>query len=208
MLKTQSLSFSYDESHQFVFPDIKLTDNNSLLILGESGIGKTTLMHLLAGLLRPQRGSIQVMDKEFSKLSDKALDRFRGKNIGLVFQRPHFIKALSLKENLEMVLFLAKLNVDQERIKSVSKNLGLDKLLNKKPHLFSQGEQQRAAIALAVINNPSVILADEPTANLDDKNCQRVVKLLKDQAESNGAKLVIITHDKRLKDQFQNSLTL
>lgn len=208
MLKTQSLSFSYDESHQFVFPDIKLTDNNSLLILGESGIGKTTLMHLLAGLLRPQTGSIQVMDKEFSKLSDKALDRFRGKNIGLVFQRPHFIKALSLKENLEMVLFLAKINVNQERIKSVSKELGLDKLLNKKPHLFSQGEQQRAAIALAVINNPSVILADEPTANLDDKNCQRVVKLLNDQAVSNGAKLVIITHDKRLKDQFQNSLTL
>ena len=137
-----------------------------------------------------------------------SLDRFRGRHIGLVFQRPHFVQALSVQENLALVQYLAGKPQDKKRIKEVLDNLGIGHKLGEKPHRLSQGEQQRAAIALAVINSPQLILADEPTSSLDNKNCAKVAQLLKEQASATGAQLIIITHDQRLKDQFKNTLSL
>ena len=208
MLETRSLSFAYDEQSDFLFPDIQLADKGNLLVLGESGIGKTTLLHLIAGILKPKSGSIALNGTKLNELSAAKLDRFRGQHIGLVFQQPHFIQALTLKENLELVQYFANVKHNIKRIKEVVDNLGIATKLDKKPHLLSKGEQQRAAIALAVINSPQLILADEPTANLDDTNCAKVVNLLKEQAETMGSQLMIITHDKRLKDQFQNTFSL
>ena len=208
MLKTQSLLFAYNSQTEFQFPDIALESGENLLILGESGIGKTTLLHLMAGLLSPQSGSVELMGTELHKLSSKQLDRFRGQHIGLVFQSPHFIQALSVEENLALVQHLSGNSRDNQRIQEVLESLGIGHKLRKKPRQLSQGEQQRASIALAVINNPQLILADEPTASLDDKNCKKVATLLKEQAAATGAHLVIITHDQRLKDEFQNTLTL
>lgn len=208
MFKTRSLFFTYDTSDHFSFPDIELEAGENLLVLGESGIGKTTLLHLMAGLLRPASGSVELMDTSIHKLSSTQLDRFRGQHIGLVFQRPYFVRSLSLQENLTLVQYLSRKKQDVNRINKVLDSLGISHKLNKKPHQLSQGEQQRAAIALAVINNPKLILADEPTSSLDDKNCTKVANLLKEQALETGAGLVIITHDQRLKSHFHNTVQL
>lgn len=208
MLTTDSLSFAYDEQNQFQFPDIKVDDGEDLLILGESGIGKTTLLHLVSGLLKPKIGKITINGTVISKLKEKQLDTFRGAHIGIVFQSPHFIHSLTLRENLALIQFLGRKKRDPRRINNVLEGLGLLPKKDVRPHLLSQGEQQRAAIALAVINQPTLILADEPTAALDDKNCFKVIELLKSQTTTNKASLVIITHDQRLKSEFKKSVIL
>ncbi len=208
MLKTRSLFFTYNRQVQFHFPDIDLEAGDNLLILGESGIGKTTLLHLIAGLLPPESGTVELMGTVLHELSAAKLDRFRGRKIGLVFQRPHFVQALNVQENLLLVQYLAGKSQDTNRISTVLDSLGLADKLKEKPHRLSQGEQQRVAIAIAVINNPQLILADEPTSSLDDKNCRRVATLLQEQAADTGAQLVVITHDHRLKEQFRNTLNL
>jgi putative ABC transport system ATP-binding protein len=208
MFKTRSLTFAYNAQTSFRFPDIDLPAGENLLILGESGIGKTTLLHLLAGLLRPQGGIVELMQTNLNDLRTGELDRFRGQHIGLIFQRPHFVQALSVLQNLALVQFLARKKKDNHRIKEVVNRLGIDHKLSEKPYRLSQGEQQSAAIAMAVVNRPQLILADEPTSSLDDKNCKRVASLLKEQASETTAQLIIITHDQRLKDQFQFTLEL
>ncbi len=208
MLVTQSLYFAYSSDTEFHFPDISLQEGDNLLVLGQSGVGKTTLLHLIAGLLQPKSGNIELRGTVIHELSSGKLDRFRGRNIGLVFQRPHFVQALSLRENLSLVQYLAGKPHDKMRINEVLKSLGIEGKGENKPYSLSQGEQQRAAIALAVINSPQLILADEPTSSLDDTNCTKVTTLLKEQAAETGAQLVIITHDQRLKDQFENTLSL
>ena len=206
MIETKSLEFSYDNSFVFKFPNIKLKSNENLLVLGNSGIGKSTLLHNLAGILRPKSGSIKIFDQDISKLSELELDNFRGQNIGIVFQRSHFVNSLTVGENLELAQFLGrnkKGNI-QETLDSLKI---LDKL-NKKPKELSQGERQRASIALAIINSPKLILADEPTSSLDDTNCSNVIKILKEQALKYQAQLIVITHDSRLKKHFKKSISL
>ncbi|MDF9800834.1 ABC-type lipoprotein export system ATPase subunit [Catalinimonas alkaloidigena] len=208
MFSTASLKFAYHTAPPFHFPDIRLVDGEHLLILGESGIGKTTMLHLMAGILKAQSGAIEVDGTNICTLSSQKLDRYRGQHIGLIFQRPHFIHALSLQENLSLIQHLGGVSKDSKRIKHVLDRLGIGHKLHQKPHQLSQGEQQRAAIAMAIVNQPSLILADEPTSSLDDKNCFKVAALLKEQATATGAHLIIITHDQRLKTLFQKSITL
>jgi len=206
MIETKSLEFSYDNSFIFKFPNIKLKSNENLLVLGNSGIGKSTLLHNLAGILRPKSGSIKIFDQDISKLSELELDNFRGQNIGIIFQRSHFVNSLTVGENLELAQFLGrnkKGNI-QETLDSLKI---LDKV-NKKPKELSQGERQRASIALAIINSPKLILADEPTSSLDDTNCSNVIKILKEQAHKYQAQLIVITHDSRLKKHFKKSISL
>lgn len=208
MLQTTSINFTYDGATQLSFPDINLKDKEDLLILGESGVGKTTLIQILAGLLQPQSGTLEFNGKSYHDLPSKELDQFRGKHIGMVFQRPHFVRNISILDNLLMSLYLSNNEQDENRAIQLLEDIGLGEKLNSKPHELSQGEQQRAAIALAVIKNPDLILADEPTSSLDDTNCDKITKLLKEQAASTNAQLIIITHDNRLKSQFKNSITL
>lgn len=208
MLRTQSLHFQYDSTTQFHFPDIELSAGANLLVLGESGIGKTTLIHLIAGLLKPGSGSIELHGTVLNELSSARLDRFRGQHIGLVFQRPHFMQSLSLRDNLKLVQHLGGQKPNEGRVSSVLEHLGIQHKRHSRPNQLSQGEQQRAAIALAVVNSPRLILADEPTSSLDDKNCAKVIHLLSDQAQLTDAALVIITHDQRLKGKFQKEITL
>ena len=107
MIKTESLKFSYDGEKYFDFPDINLDSSENLLIIGNSGIGKTTLLHLLAGILKPESGSINISGTDISKFSDTELDKFRGDNIGIVFQKPHFISSLTINENLKLAQYLS-----------------------------------------------------------------------------------------------------
>ena len=206
MIETKSLEFSYDNSFVFKFPDIKLNSNENLLVLGNSGIGKSTLLHNLAGILRPKSGSIKIFNQDISKLSELELDKFRGQNIGIIFQRSHFVNSLSVGENLELAQFLGRNK--KGNIKETLNNLKILDKINKKPKELSQGERQRASIALAIINSPKLILADEPTSSLDDTNCSNVIKILKEQALKYQAQLIVITHDSRLKKHFKKSISL
>ena len=207
MIKTESLKFSYDGKKYFDFPDINLDSGENLLIIGNSGIGKTTLLHLLAGILKPESGSINISGTDISKFSDTELDKFRGDNIGIVFQKPHFISSLTINENLKLAKYLSPTKTSGDA-KKILESLNIKDKYQQKPNQLSEGEKQRASIALALINSPSLILADEPTSSLDDFNCDNVIKLLKKQAKDHKAQLIVITHDARLKKHFKNNLNL
>ena len=207
MISTKGLNFKYNEQASFSFPDINLGKDENLLIIGSSGIGKTTLLHLLAGLLESNSGSINLYGQDISKLTQHQIDKFRGKNIGIVFQKPHFVNSLTVKENLQLAQYLGN-KKDQNRIVDILSSLDILDKENKKPKKLSQGEKQRASIAMAIVNSPKLILADEPTSSLDDENCDRVIKLLKKQASEFKAQLIVITHDNRLKKHFKKSIKL
>ena len=181
MLKTEDLSFSYNSSHIFTFPDILLQQGEDLLILGDSGVGKTTLIQILSGLLSPHSGFVEMNGTRFQDLSSKSLDQFRGSNIGMVFQQSHFVRNLSILDNLLLSLYLSNKLQDKKRAIHLLQEIGLADKLNNMPDELSQGEQQRAAIATALIKTPDLILADEPTSSLDDNNCQKLSHYLKNR---------------------------
>ena len=206
MIVTKSLEFSYDNNFIFNFPNINLKSTENLLILGNSGIGKSTLLHNLAGILRPKSGIIKIFNNDISKFSEYELDKFRGENIGIIFQKPHFVNSLTVGENLELAQFLGRNK--RGDIQLILESLKILDKINKKPKELSHGEKQRVSIAIAIINSPKLILADEPTSSLDDSNCDNVINILKEQALKYAAQLVVITHDSRLKKHFKKSLEL
>ncbi len=209
MIKTEELTFYYKQKeHSFSFPNIDLKKQESLIILGESGIGKTTLLHLLSGLLKPASGTIFIDNTNLNSLSANKLDTFRGQNIGLVFQKNHAVRSLNVFENLQARLFFSRKAINTSAIDQLLEELDLIEYKNRKVNELSEGQLQRLGIALSVVHNPKVIFADEPTSSLDDKNCNVVIGLLKKQAEKNNANLVVITHDNRIKSLFSNEMKL
>ena len=208
MLTTNQLQFSYTRNQVMNFPDFNLQKGEHWLLLAQSGSGKTTLLHLLGGLLSPTSGSIQIGNTELGQLRASALDQFRGKNIGIVFQKSHFVRALTIGENLALAQQLAGLKPNRERVVELLERLNIGDKFRLKPDRLSIGEQQRAAIARALVNQAPIILADEPTSALDDHNTTEVINLLEEQAMALGSTLLVVTHDKRLKDRFPNQIAL
>jgi len=184
------------------FPDISVAAGDSLLVLGKSGSGKTTLLNLLAGLRRPESGVIKIAGKDLAKLSDAEMDAFRGKEIGIVFQKPHLLAVLNVQENLQMAQYFSKKK--DQKIDHLLSELGLSAKANSSVLNLSEGEAQRVSIARALVNSPKLILADEPTSSLDDENTQKVVSLLQNQAKKINAALIIVTHDQRVKQHIPN----
>lgn len=201
-LVTDDVQYSYNKDYTFIFPDVVCEKGEHLLITGASGCGKTTLLHLIAGLVTPKRGSILIKGNDIAQLRGTKLDKYRGREIGIVFQTPQFIKSLTAEENLKMAGSLNNLSVDNIYLDSLFETLNIAHCRNRKTNEMSQGELQRLSIARAVINKPSLILADEPTSSLDDKNCREAIKLLRYQAEKLQAGLVIVIHDNRLIQDF------
>jgi len=207
VLSSTNISFSYPDT-SFQFPDVKVEDKGHCLVLGKSGTGKTTFLHLLAGLLTPRTGEISIDGQVINQLSSSRLDQYRGKKIGIVFQKSYFIQAVSVMENLAWSQYLAGYTMDRERIIALLKRLGVDHHAHHHPSRLSIGEQQRVSIARAMINKPSVILADEPTSALDDQNAEEVIHLLEEQAALENAALIIVTHDARIKSHFDQQILL
>src|SRR5215471_21425647 len=148
------------------------------LLAGASGSGKSTLLSILAGLLRPSAGRIMVGGQDLAQLEESALDRWRGRNIGYVPQRLHLIESLDVLDNLLLAQFLAGLTIDRRAAVNLLASLGVDGAASRTPDRLSQGQAQRVAVARAVINRPALLLADEPTAALDDANTQATIELL------------------------------
>jgi putative ABC transport system ATP-binding protein len=208
MLTTRSLQFSYGNGQTFQFPDIHCTAGETLLITGSSGKGKTTLLHLLAGILRPAAGEILIDGTDIVSLKERRLDEFRGKNIGIVFQQSHFVQSLNVLDNILLASYLPGHAVNIQRAGSLLQALNLAEKIHKKPAALSQGQQQRVSIARALVNHQKLILADEPTSSLDDEHCNIVAAMLKEQAALAHAALVVVTHDQRLKSLFENIISL
>jgi putative ABC transport system ATP-binding protein len=208
MLEVRGLTFQYPSGPSFTFPDVVCTPGEHLLVLGQSGKGKTTLLHLLAGMIRPSAGSIRIQNTDITQLDNRALDKFRGQHIGIIFQTAHFVDSISVLDNLMLSPFLSGKKTTQSEALQVLDRLNVGHKAAQKPASLSVGEQQRCAIARAVFHKPTVILADEPTSALDDQNAEQVIQMLEEQARQTGAALIIVTHDKRLKDRFQKQITL
>lgn len=208
MISTHNIRFSYNKGAVFTFPDVTATAGETLLITGGSGKGKTTLLHLLGGLLRPQQGEVTIDATNIASLPDKGLDRFRGKNIGIVLQQAYFVAALNVLDNVALASWLATGKQATDKAKLLLEQLGLAGHLHKLPSQLSIGQQQRVSIARALINSPKLLLADEPTSSLDDENAYVVADMLSALARQFGTALVIVTHDQRLKDRFPNQISL
>jgi len=208
MISTTALRFSYGEGASFQFPDIATSRGETLLITGGSGKGKTTLLHLLGGLLRPQSGNVVIEDTDITPLSNKQLDRFRGKNIGLVLQQSYFVASLNVLDNVILASWLATGHQATQKAKELLEQLDLKDQMHKLPSQLSIGQQQRVSIARALINEPKLLLADEPTSSLDDENAYKVADMLSGLAKQFGTALVIVTHDQRLKDRFPKQISL
>lgn len=208
MITSQNLRFAYSDQKQFTFPDIHCQDGEALLVLGQSGKGKTTLLHLLALLLTPENGKIILGGKDSSGMSLAEKVRARATDLGIVYQKGHFVGALTVLDNLLLPNYLSNAKQDKSKAIALAAQLGFQEHLHKKTTQLSQGEQQRVSIARALMNNPNVVLADEPTSSLDDENCFKVVELLKNQVSAIGASLIVVTHDQRLKDAFHQKITL
>ncbi len=208
MISVDNLSFGYSDHKILSIPHLEVQEGQHLMVLGSSGSGKTTLLHILGGLLAPTEGKITIGKTDLYALSNQQIDKYRGQNIGLIFQKPHLISALSVEDNLVLAQYLSGAAQDKGRAIEVLEELNLGHKAKSKVKALSQGEQQRVTIARALLNRPRIILADEPTASLDDANAHKVIQLLKSQAEKYKASLMIATHDQRVKDEFDLHLNL
>ena len=208
MLTIQDLSFSWPMKPVVRFPDFQVAPGKIKLILGGSGTGKTTLLHLIGGLLRPATGTVKLQGIELTKLGSADLDKIRGTKMGYIFQQHFLIKSLTVRQNLLMPVWLGSLSQDQGLVDSILEKLGLQEKTNSLVGELSYGQQQRVAIGRALVHRPALIIADEPTSALDDDNCYRVMDLLSSLCKEHNAALLIATHDHRLKTITDDHLML
>ena len=178
------------------------------LLAGPSGSGKSTILHLLAGLTRPSAGRVVVADTDLATLRAGALDRWRGRTVGFVPQRLHLVAALDVRDNLRLAQSFAEVAHDDARIRALLEALQIGDLERRYPRELSHGQAQRVAVARAVVNRPQLLLADEPTASLDDAHAAMALELLRTQAIGVGATLVVASHDARVRAALPRTYAL
>lgn len=202
VLKTESLKKYYNQSKVVVKAidgvDISVSHGEFIAIVGSSGSGKSTLLNMLGGLDRPTEGSVFVDGKDIFSFKDEELTIFRRRKIGFVFQSYNLVPVLNVYENIVLPIELDGNDVDEEYVDSIITALGLKEKINSMPNQLSGGQQQRVAIARALATKPSIILADEPTGNLDSKTSQDVIGLLKVTGEKFNQTIVMITHNEEI----------
>jgi len=196
MINIQNLTKKYDKGKTTALNNISLTieDGEFVSIMGSSGSGKSTLLNMIGGLDVPNEGSVEVMG---ANLSQTNLSKYRRESVGFVFQLHNLIPVLTCLENVELPLFGSDVKSDEMKDKAMNllKAVNLDKYADKRPNLLSGGEMQRIAIARALVNNPKIILADEPTGQLDTENGELVMDLLQKNQREKNATLIVVTHN-------------
>jgi putative ABC transport system ATP-binding protein len=208
MISVHALSHRYGTAEALRLGEWQVAQGERWLVVGPSGCGKTTLLHVIAGLIRPTEGEVEVLGKSLRSLDGVRLDRWRGATVGIVLQALHLVKHLSVRDNLRLAQYMARAPQDDTRVVEVLAALGVGDKAARRPADLSEGERQRVAIARAVVNRPKLLLADEPSANLDDESAAHAVELLLKQAERHGATLIVATHDVRVKRHFEKRLEL
>ena len=190
--------------HQLIdIPKLEVAEGNQVVIMGESGSGKTTFLNLISGIINPDSGSVLIKGEDITKLKEAKRDRFRAANIGYIFQTFNLFQAFTALENVMLgMTFANNRSHARQRAKTILERVGLGHRLNYKPAQLSVGEQQRVSIARALANKPSLILADEPTANLDTRNRDVIIELIKEVCDEGNHSLVIVTHEAPVAEQF------
>lgn len=199
MIVWRDLSLQHPRGPLLCFPDLRLDGGRVLLLRGASGTGKSSLLALLAGLLTPTTGEIEVDGTPLHRLSPRQRDAWRAARLGVLPQRLHLSESLSVADNLALALWAGGVaGQARARVPQVLGRLGVADLAGRRPHELSGGQAQRVALARAVLREPRLLLADEPTASLDDEAAADVLALLREQCRQRGATLVIATHDRRV----------
>ena len=212
ILQIENLSKVYGKGETAV----KALDNVSfsvkkgefVAIIGPSGSGKSTLLHLLGGVDRPTSGKVLIDNTDIYSLNETQLAIFRRRQIGLIYQFYNLIPILTVEENITLPMLLDEHKVDPEQMKKIINTLGLEKRLNHLPNQLSGGQQQRVSIGRALISNPAIMLADEPTGNLDSKNSGEIIELLKMFNKTYNQTLIVITHDERIALQADRVISI
>ncbi|MFP6750587.1 MAG: ABC transporter ATP-binding protein [Pirellulaceae bacterium] len=189
-------------------PHFSVAEAEQVVLIGRSGGGKTTLLHLIAGITRPDFGQIFFEGRSIEKLSEAASDRFRATWMGYVFQTFNLLPAFTALENVLLGMTFSRKPVDRKRASQLLDRVGLADRMQHKPTAMSVGEQQRVAVARALANKPRLLLADEPTANIDAANQQNIIDLIRETAEEEQIALVLVTHAMEVADQFKRVVLL
>lgn len=183
-------------------PSFSVAAAEQMVLVGRSGCGKTTLLHVIAGISRPDSGQVAVNGCDMMTLPEAGCDRFRADNIGYVFQTFNLLPGFSALENVLLGMTFARGRSDGERAIALLKRVGLGHRLSHKPAMLSVGEQQRVAVARALANRPKLLLADEPTANVDSRNQQQIIDLIRQTCAEEQVTLVLVTHTPEVAGQF------
>ncbi|ROZ75356.1 ABC transporter ATP-binding protein [Ramlibacter sp. WS9] len=198
MIETRALRYAYPSGPVLSFHDVGVPQGGTMLLRGNSGAGKSTWLALAAGLLTPSAGEVVIAGQPLSKLSRAARDAWRARSIGFLPQKLHLSDALTVERNLSLAFYAAGVREDGAAVARALDQLGVGDLANRRPSQLSGGQAQRVALARSILMAPKVILADEPTASLDDESARTGLKLLEDCARRCNATLVIATHDRRV----------
>ena len=210
MLRIENLKKNYRDGEGKSIPVVDVSDfflehGSTLALYGESGTGKTTFLNLIAGILVPDYGTLEFAGRYLHELSENQRDQLRAKSIGYIFQSFHLLQGCTALENLLVAMSFAG-KVDSLRAKELLKVVGLAERMHHKPNELSIGQQQRVALARAVVNQPSLLLADEPTGNLDERNTQVSLDILKELCEVNDASMIIVSHDHKVISSFETKM--
>ena len=212
LLRVENLSKSYGKGEAKVDAlkniNLSIKKGEFIAIVGPSGSGKSTLLHLLGGVDKPTSGNVFINDINIYDLKEKDLAIFRRRNVGLIYQFYNFIPVLTVKENILLPAELDNRKIDKEYLEDLLKTLDLKERENHLPSELSGGQQQRTSIGRALINRPSIVLADEPTGNLDSKNSKEIVELLKVSVKKYNQTLIMITHDTNIALQADRVITI
>jgi len=208
MIEFENVTLAYPQSEfRLQVAVVKIAQGEQVALVGPSGSGKTTLLHLAAGILTPDAGQIQVADEEITKLTPSARRSFRIRTIGLVLQEFELLEYLPVRENMLLpfrITSALKINREvRQSAEQLATAVGIRETLDRYPHRLSQGERQRVAVGRALITQPQVLLADEPTGNLDPAASRKTIDLLLEQAAERKATVLMVTHDHSLLDRFE-----
>jgi lipoprotein-releasing system ATP-binding protein len=211
MLELKNISKSYGAQLILNNINLQVQDNQLVSILGPSGSGKSTLLQIIGLLLKPDSGSIDLNGIHYGNLKDKELAQFRNSKLGFVFQFHNLMGEFTCAENVKMPLFIRETKLTEEQAtyyEEIVKHLGINHLMSKFPSQLSGGEQQRVAVARALINKPAVLLADEPTGNLDNKNAESLYEMFLQLKQTYGQQIIMVTHNESLTKQSDQVIYL